>query len=568
MDFKANPQFTFTFPNPAPRQEPSGRRDSSSGSGGGSTSSRHSDDGAASNMWESVPLDAATLDSTLSRICRGYPVIGFLEEIWKTTPSEIDDDETKKYGFSIDLVRSFCGTRTRGMVSFRDVVVEDMLLDLISQVDLDADNSVLDSSDVETVGFFGLVTKKNSCRVLKRPVVLEKLGIATPDQDKENIPLNEQIQTQKPGVPEDTATAAPSESDRLVVRKIHSLFSRTPVAFVSGFIVEETKVTLWYADRMRIIQTVPFDFLAEPEFSLLLAMALCKIPPDYGRYRFMKLEMIVLPFAQDGSGEAFGHRPTFKVVEGVDPFIEPGVLGRGTTVFPVIACGGTRNKCGSKSLVMKVSWQRSGSSSEGGMLSSLYARLSKNSEKNRRVLRSVTALKAQLELKWKDRNFPLPHITDNRSVPTQSCRVLVMKEYVPLCELESLSDFKIVFKDVIFAHYWVWHVAQIRHRDVSVNNIMWRRSGKHGIVGILTDFDLACDVQDTSSDANAIVGTKQTLSIDRLLRWDGRYDATTLAHHQYMHDLEGFFWVLVVVVAGLDTVNAQIDDIIGTTAGF
>ena len=116
------------------------------------------------------------------------------------------------------------------------------------------------------------------------------------------------------------------------------------------------------------------------------------------------------------------------------------------------------------------------------------------------------------------------------------------------------------------AHHYVWDVAGVLHRDVSISNVMfYRKNGR--VIGVLSDWDIArlrSDIEDDErkdirlreeADAKAaasgpenrrsrkkvvrdIAGTIPFVAID-LLKKEG----TPI--HTYRHDLESFFWLLV-----------------------
>ncbi|KAL4243890.1 hypothetical protein ABKN59_010697 [Abortiporus biennis] len=153
--------------------------------------------------------------------------------------------------------------------------------------------------------------------------------------------------------------------------------------------------------------------------------------------------------------------------------------------------------------------------------------------------------------------------------------------------VNSVEEFKKVFRDVVIAHHWVFTVAKILHRDLSATNLMVQRIGKE-INGILADFDLAVgeskEAQDeeirrlrgldsdstppsqrpgrvTSMEINPVREKAQIDKKCQKMRYrtgTGPFMAievlklTPTPIHVYRYDLESFFYVLVWFCAGFN----------------
>lgn len=136
--------------------------------------------------------------------------------------------------------------------------------------------------------------------------------------------------------------------------------------------------------------------------------------------------------------------------------------------------------------------------------------------------------------------------------------------------------------DAPAAHHWVYKTAGILHHDISVGNIMYAREDKGGgaVRGVLCDWDLAYDpdpcpqppktlkatatshkVNDEiiveKHDPNVHVGscyrtgTRPFMAVDLLA-------AGEVPSHQYRHDLESFFYVLIWFCAVFDPANHEL----------
>lgn len=93
-------------------------------------------------------------------------------------------------------------------------------------------------------------------------------------------------------------------------------------------------------------------------------------------------------------------------------------------------------------------------------------------------------------------------------------------------------------------HKWLVDVPKILHRDISLNNLMFRYdNGKK--IGVLSDFDLANDESVVPKQGDATVvnmfrtGTQPFMALDLI---DPKQAAT---RHLPRHDLESFFYVLI-----------------------
>ncbi|KAL4243940.1 hypothetical protein ABKN59_010977 [Abortiporus biennis] len=134
---------------------------------------------------------------------------------------------------------------------------------------------------------------------------------------------------------------------------------------------------------------------------------------------------------------------------------------------------------------------------------------------------------------------------------------------------------------VVSAHYYVYTVAGIIHRDISIDNVMFLRVG-NTVVGILSDWDLAVGASRTEQDEEVMrvrsiePGSEQTHATtseaapeiiqpqteDKWARMRFKTGTTAfmaldllqgmpLRRHLYRYDLESFFYVLVWFCASI-----------------
>ncbi|KAI0791115.1 hypothetical protein C8Q75DRAFT_91512 [Abortiporus biennis] len=408
---------------------------------------------------------------------------------------------------------------------------------------------------------------------------------------------------------------------------------------------------------MGVIKSQPFDFIQEPHY-LLLAVAALKAAdltklgispfikfPDrrntvFGSYRNALLE---LPRAQDADDNPVADENVLRFKVDIsndrDLFNAYGAIGRGTTVFPIRAIqvannlekGRTRARTSQKqqesmeALVAKMSWPAERRKSEDGYIRAIRQKLQDN-EEGKKYVRNIVELKYSLALKMDAEELKFPRglmKTFKEQSVRRIFRVLILKRYEPLERIRRLAEFKKIYKELVTAHYWVYTVAKILHRDLSITNMMFLRIGDE-VIGILNDWDLAvgASTEEQKQERRDLTGTNtqtastsasqpaqvKTVSVSandaqsqvensgedktkiesddecpvthndetnpsesqkHILRTGtGPFMAVDLLHptppsvHLYRHDLESFFYVLVWFVVAFNPRKHIIGDII------
>ncbi|KAI0071910.1 hypothetical protein K474DRAFT_485138 [Panus rudis PR-1116 ss-1] len=199
-----------------------------------------------------------------------------------------------------------------------------------------------------------------------------------------------------------------------------------------------------------------------------------------------------------------------------------GIIGRGTTVIPVKVAGNqVTSKAlrmeGDASLVAKLAWQHVDRKEDALIRTIRQALNAETDTEARSMLNHVVDMKCSLSLSMDSPCINLPRIFMSRLRPLprqdlREFRLLILESYEPLANITKVNDFKKVFIETfkgtslqrtmvaghpcltmslhLTAHHWVWTKAEVLHRDISINNIMFRR--RDGTVeGVLCDWDLA-----------------------------------------------------------------------------
>ncbi|KAF8327629.1 uncharacterized protein EI90DRAFT_2879041, partial [Cantharellus anzutake] len=117
-------------------------------------------------------------------------------------------------------------------------------------------------------------------------------------------------------------------------------------------------------------------------------------------------------------------------------------------------------------------------------------------------------------------------------------RVMVQEHLFPVTMLTLPHLVCSVYYSVIKCHEWLCEIAHVLHRDVSLNNVMWRAKNNE-VYGVLNDYDLAIMMDDHSREAssNQRTGTRPYLARDFLCDLPPR--------HLPRHDIESFVYVMV-----------------------
>ena len=103
--------------------------------------------------------------------------------------------------------------------------------------------------------------------------------------------------------------------------------------------------------------------------------------------------------------------------------------------------------------------------------------------------------------------------------------------------MRLITLFTLISRLIPLAGYeWVHETGKILHRDISINNIMYREDAKR-ISGVLIDYDLAVDVDrshELGQSSKQRTGTKPFMAIGLL--------ADSPETHNFKHDLESLFY--------------------------
>ncbi|KAK0234903.1 hypothetical protein EDD85DRAFT_1024792 [Armillaria nabsnona] len=132
-------------------------------------------------------------------------------------------------------------------------------------------------------------------------------------------------------------------------------------------------------------------------------------------------------------------------------------------------------------------------------------------------------------------------------------RITVSERLFPLTDLTDVKDIAQVFFDIFRCHHWLYENPKILHRDMSLNNMMYRKrsnsKGKICILGVLNDFDLSSALPLKEGASLHRIGTPPYMAYDLLGQSDGG--------HLYRHDIEAFYYVLLMLCCRFEIVQSR-----------
>ncbi|THH26697.1 hypothetical protein EUX98_g7490 [Antrodiella citrinella] len=415
------------------------------------------------------------------------------------------------------------------------------------------------------------------------------------------------------GEPQDSpARGNLNASELQAVKYVHELGSHGIRSYAVGFLIEDFTMTLWYIDRMGVVASAPFDFMDEPHFLLLYVASIRYATPtqlgffsklgfpcgDVTADRLDTFDEVTLDLsgsADIDSKPLSDLRFVLDVSEDRSINSTHGAIGRATIVVPVLPavdCETAVTLCGEEKTVAKISWQsKFRAIGEDSLVRVARVKL-QASDTLRTHLKHLVDMKCGLTQSMEEMNVPRASMFGLPAEGAKNhrvCRILLMREYIPLRMVDGVDEFKVIFLGVVKGHHAVYETSGILHRDISINNIMFYRDSDGGVVGVLCDWDLAkqLDVSDvdlqlrraivdtvkaeispnaektktiepSSSSAQRLSATVPFLEVEILEPQEPRYRTGTgpfmsldlllyfhVPQHTYRHDLESFFFVLV-----------------------
>lgn len=265
------------------------------------------------------------------------------------------------------------------------------------------------------------------------------------------------------------AWSALKASEVQMANNLNEMMSHGVRNYATGWLLQDTTMTLWYADRMGLVHSAPFDIFRDRHLLLLFVAAVtcadlqklgfCPLlspssqmtaERNFEGYDGAVLRLSEPEFDQEGNGVDRGEL-TFDVNQ--EHFIQTdyGTVGRGTTIVHVKASGTAATQFGSSRLVAKLAWpvlkqRRHG---EDHLIRKIRTCLQKHKPE---YLKHVVDLKASVSQRIEQINLPRALMADLPELSNSQNRVLcclVMEEYSSLESVQSVEEFKTIFVDAV-----------------------------------------------------------------------------------------------------------------------
>ncbi|KAF8153391.1 hypothetical protein B0H34DRAFT_103880 [Crassisporium funariophilum] len=254
-------------------------------------------------------------------------------------------------------------------------------------------------------------------------------------------------------------------------------------------------------------------------------------------------------------------------------FVQHALIGRGTCVVRAKVFGNSLEDWKDKSIVVKFSFTPKTRVPEGNILAEILSIANGHSKMkagdttaNGDIMDDTDTMKDHekpnhawvidhlpdvlhyeaLELTDDDVQSRLSkHLESKEIYEDRVLQILVMTELFSITKLKTSDELVPVIKDIFKCYRWLYEHAELIHRDISLNNLMYREVDGR-ICGVLSDYDLSLFFRKPKPGPSSKqrTGTRPYMAIELLL--------PTPTKHLYRHDLESLYYVIFVLVTRYD----------------
>ncbi|KAJ7029047.1 hypothetical protein C8F04DRAFT_963313, partial [Mycena alexandri] len=311
---------------------------------------------------------------------------------------------------------------------------------------------------------------------------------------------------------------------------------------VIGALITNNLIELLYYDRSIIVKSQPFDFVQDTARFITMLKGVADLTENQWGYHplldaphpttLYPKSVLTRPF--DGSEIKLDNGRSLTLGETI--FQSHGIIGRGTCVSRAkMEVEGKEPE-----VIVKWSWPAKTRTPEAELvgIATDLATASGDSW----VLNHLPKI-LHAEQKEFDANSPQQRLSERfgEDYELRALCIVVQERLRPITELTTAAELSEAFHGIFKCYRWLYEKARIMHRDISRNNLMYRRiDGK--VYGVLNDFDLSLHLgKEPRSTSKHRTGTEPYMAIDLLV-------TEPPPPHRYRFDLESFFYVIAYVV--------------------
>ncbi|KAJ7679249.1 hypothetical protein DFH06DRAFT_507547 [Mycena polygramma] len=318
---------------------------------------------------------------------------------------------------------------------------------------------------------------------------------------------------------------------------------------VIGVLVSLHSLELLYYDHSIVIKSERLRFVENPALFVSVLLSFGNLTPaEWGYPSFLKSPTPhLLPENQHFSPDMYANHTLeldgWTLELGSIIFRAHGIIGRGTVVVQakVIKCP-PGNGLTDPDVVVKLSWVARTRVSEVEFVQTAIRHATQ--EPGGGMEKHLPAIYHYEEIEHgapQTQAFLVRHFQNEYE--DRVLRVIVQEVLRPIEQLTDPNELAVAFMGVVKCHRWLYEKPKILHRDVSINNLMFRKvDGK--VYGVLNDYDLAeFHDRDSPPASKQRTGTRPYMAADLLVPIPPK--------HLFRHDLESFFYVLVFLTCNL-----------------
>ncbi|PPQ72397.1 hypothetical protein CVT24_002082 [Panaeolus cyanescens] len=366
---------------------------------------------------------------------------------------------------------------------------------------------------------------------------------------KGTVEEEEEAAQDGPDMPDDTVVTQKEVRDRYEKKSLSQLafyarqvLSQQPTrSFMYNVLITERRVRLFCFDRVGAQYSKWFDYHQRPETLIQMICLVCGSDESLG------IDTTVT-FREEKIHIALCNGDTPVVVSAKpEPRIQPyNLRGRATVCWSVTDEGG---KC----YMLKQQFVREGRVPEHEILEEISKKIREIKNADLSTIGIHVFAQMYAKVSYTRGMSVVPDDFHDRAM----YRILLEEHGDPIYKISGKTslDLLVALRDAIAGHQIVWD-AGIIHRDVSINNVLYRKPNSlyDTLRGVLIDFDLGVAIERLTSYAQADfrTGTRAFQSICVLESYktvgkSGEKYPTVL--HDYLDDLESFFWVLLWITS-------------------